>query len=100
MHTVTVKLVTIVAEGLLRDRIIDDLLKLGAKGYTIGEVHGHGSSGISEQFWDGPQLRIETLVTSDVADRILQHLQQHYFENFSVIAYVVDATVVRADKYR
>jgi nitrogen regulatory protein P-II 2 len=89
-----------VAEGLLRNRIIEDLLKLGAKGYTIGEVHGHGSSGISEQFRDGPQLRIETLVAHDVAERILQHLQERYFDTYSVIAYVIDATIVRAEKYQ
>ncbi|WP_129671843.1 DUF3240 family protein [Candidatus Chloroploca sp. Khr17] len=100
MNTVTIKLVTIVAEGLLRNRIIDDLLKLGAKGYTISEVHGHGSTGISEQFKDGPQVRIETLVADDVAARILQHLQERYFNTYSVIAYVLDATIVRAEKYR
>lgn len=95
-----ISLVTIVAEGVLRERLLAELLRLGARGYTVGEVHGHGASGISEQFWTGAQVRIETLVSAEVAERIMAHLQAHYFDTYAVIAYLTEVRVARADKYR
>ncbi len=95
----TVRLVTIVAEGVLRDRLLAELLDLGARGYTVGEVHGHGSSGVSGQFWSGAQIRVETLVAPAVAERIMDHLQAQYFDVYSVIAYSCEVSVVRGDKY-
>ncbi|HMQ35343.1 MAG TPA: transcriptional regulator [Chloroflexaceae bacterium] len=99
MATRPVTLVTIIAEGVLRERLLEELLALGARGYTVGEVHGHGSSGISEQFWSGAQARIETLVAPAVAARIMEHLQRHYFDTYSVIAYTGEVQVARAEKY-
>lgn len=99
MATTPVTLVTIIAEGVLRERLLAEITRLGAKGYTIGEVHGHGSSGISAQFWTGAQVRIETLVAPAVAERIMAHLERTYFDTYSVIAYVSEVRVVRAEKY-
>ncbi len=99
MKTTTITLVTIIAEGVLRDRLLEDLQRLGARGWTIGEVHGHGTRGISEYFWAGPQLRIETLVSAETGNAILAHLQEHYFTDYSVTAFATDVRVVRADRY-
>lgn len=97
--TTPITLITIVAEGVLRDRLLRELLRLGARGYTVSEVHGHGQSGISEQFWTGAQVRIEVLVAPAVADRIMAHLHEHYFDTYSVIAYLAEVRVARAEKY-
>ncbi|MCG8353820.1 MAG: transcriptional regulator [Chloroflexales bacterium] len=99
MVTTTIKLVTIITEGILEGRIIDAITRLGAKGYTLSEVRGHGTSGISGNQWYGPQVRIETLVGPEVADRILHHLQDHYFTDYSMAAYVETVEVVRSEKY-
>lgn len=95
-----VSLVTIIAEGVLRERILHELSELGARGYTLSEVHGHGSSGVSALFWSGPQVRIEVLVHATVADQIMDHLQAHYFDTYSVVAYVHTVQVARAEKYQ
>ncbi len=100
MQTTPITLVTIIAEGVLRERLLAELLGMGVSGYTLSEVHGHGSSGISELFWTGAQVRIETLVEPNLAEVILAHLQQHYFDTYSVIAYTSLVGVVRAAKYR
>jgi nitrogen regulatory protein P-II 2 len=94
-----ITLVTIVAEGVLRERLLGELLGLGARGYTIGEVHGHGQSGVSAQFWSGAQVRIELLVAPTVAELIMAHLQTQYFDQYSVIAYLSEVRVARAEKY-
>ncbi len=100
MQDPAIQVVTIIAEGVLKDRLIDDIMKLGAKGYTIlGEVHGHGTRGITEQYWYGSQVRIETVVGAATADRILRHLNDTYFTDYSVVAYATDVRVMRPEKY-
>lgn len=100
MQSSNIQVVTIIAEGVLKDRLVEDLARLGAKGYTIqGEVHGHGTRGITEQYWYGSQVRIETLVGAATADKILHYLQDTYFTDYSVLAYATDVRVMRPEKY-
>ncbi|ACL24311.1 P-II family nitrogen regulator [Chloroflexus aggregans] len=99
MELTTVKLVTIISEAILEERILHDLRKLGARGYTVGEVRGEGTRGVHASEWEGKSLRIETLVKPEVAEQILQHLAHTYFPHFAVIAYMTDVQVVRGDKF-
>ena len=99
MELTTVKLVTIIAEAVLEDRILHDLRQLGARGYTIGTVQGEGTRGVHASEWEGKSLRIETLVSPEPAEKILQHLAAVYFPHFAVVAYVMDVQVVRGAKF-
>ena len=99
MHTVTLKLVTIVTERILEDRMTRMLDELGAKGYTLTQATGKGSRGVRASEWEGPDTRIETLVSPEVADKLVAHIAERYFEHYAVIVYVQDADVVRGDKY-
>lgn len=99
MQIVALKLVTIIAEAVLNDRIIRELKGMGAKGYTITQVRGEGSRGVRASDWEGQNVKIETLVSAVVADNILQHLADHYFTLYAVVAYVQTVEVVRGDKY-
>lgn len=99
MNTVTLKLVTIVAERILEDRLTRTLDELGAKGYTLTQATGRGSRGVRASEWEGPDTRIETLVSPTVAEALVDHIAARYFEHYAVIVYVQDADVVRGDKY-
>jgi nitrogen regulatory protein P-II 2 len=99
MELTTVKLVTIISEAILEERILHDLRKLGARGYTVGEVRGEGTRGVHASEWEGKSLRIETLVKPEVAEQILQHLAKTYFAHFAVIVYMTDVQVVRGEKF-
>ncbi len=99
MSTVLLRKVTIVAEALLEERLLRELREHGSRGFTIAEVRGEGSRGIRASDWEGQSVRIETIVAPDVADRILDHIAAHYFEDYAVIAWVDDVRVVRGDKY-
>lgn len=99
MDTVRVKLVTIITEGLLAERILGELAELGVTGYTSAEVRGAGAHGERVTEIVGPNVRIETLVAPELAERILDFLAEHYFDRYAVVAYAVDAEVVRGRKY-
>ncbi len=99
MKTVPLKEVTIVAEALLEERLLREIRELGARGYTVGQVRGEGSRGVRASEWEGKNVRIETLVSAEVADRILAHIAEEYFEHYAVVAYLSDVQVVRGEKY-
>jgi len=99
MHTVPLRKVTIVAEGLLEDKLVRELRELGARGFTISETRGQGTRGIRAIDWEGRNVRIESIVSPEVADALLAHVADHYFEFYAVIAWVEDVEVVRGDKY-
>ena len=99
MKTTTLKLVTIVTERVLEDRILRKITEMGAKGYTLTQATGKGSRGVRASEWEGPDTRIESLVSSEVADQIIGYISDNLFEHYAVIVYVQDAEVVRGDKY-
>lgn len=99
METVPLKLVTIVAEPVLEERIVEALHRLGASGHTVTASHGAGSRGIRATDPPGESVRIEVVVSAATAARILEHVAQQYFPHFAVIAFVTDVQVVRGEKY-
>jgi nitrogen regulatory protein P-II 2 len=99
MNTVPLKLVTIVAESLLESHLVRELVELGARGHTTTKSHGEGSRGVRASELEGGNVRIETIVSETVADRILEHVARNYFQHYAVIAYVTDVMVVRGEKY-
>lgn len=99
MDTVALKLVTIVAEPVLEERLVEALHRLGASGHTVTSVHGAGSRGMRASDPPGEGVRIEVVVSASVADRILEHVATQYFPHYAVIAFVGDVRVVRGEKY-
>ncbi|TVR45554.1 MAG: transcriptional regulator [Puniceicoccaceae bacterium] len=99
MKTTTMTRVTIIAEAVVAERIIEDLLRLGASGYTRTEAEGRGSRGVRASEWEGKNQKIETVVRPAVAEAVFDHLVQDYFEHFAVIAYAHPVEVVRGEKY-
>jgi nitrogen regulatory protein P-II 2 len=99
MNTTPLKMVVIVAEPVLEHRLITELRQLGATGCTVVDGRGEGSRHGHATDLPGANVRIETIVRPDVADRIMEHVSGHYFAHYSFIAYVVDVAVARGAKY-
>jgi len=95
----TLKLLTIITEALVAKRLITDLEGFHVSGYTISEVEGKGSSNLSASDWEGRNKKIEILLSNELAERILEHVQNEYFENYSVVAYLKDVQVIRSEKF-
>ncbi len=99
MDIVPLRLVTLVAERLLRDRLLEAVQRLGATGYTITDVHGRGTRGVRHNALDGPSVKLEVIVPLEVAEAIVEHVAEAYFQYYSVIVYVQEVKVVRPSKY-
>jgi nitrogen regulatory protein P-II 2 len=99
METSERHVVTIVAETAVESRLVEDVKRLGAKGYTVGRVRGEGTTGQHLQDLSGPSVRLETIVSEAVADRILEHLAAAYFGRFAVVAWVTSARVLRSERF-
>lgn len=99
MHTHPLKLIVIIAEPVLEGRITQELRTLGATGFTVVDGRGGGSRALHAAEIPGVNIRIETIVTPPVAERIVEHIASQYFADYSVIAYASDVAVVRSEKY-
>jgi len=99
MRTATLKLVTIVAEPVLEERLVEELQRLGARGHTVTDARGAGSRGLRATDPPGQGVRIEVVASDAVASRILDHVASHYFAHYAVIAFVSSVEVVRGEKY-
>lgn len=99
MKLTKLKLVTIITEAVLEPQLIQSIKKLGAKGHTAINSHGEGTSGIRSGEIPGENVRIETLVSDQVAEKIMEHLSTEYFKDYALICYVTEAEVLRSEKY-
>lgn len=97
--TTTMRLVTIVSEAILAERLQREVLELGASGYTVGRAHGEGSRGTRASELEGGNVRIEVVITPEVERRIFERLAREYFPRFAVIAWSHDVEVLRGSKY-
>jgi nitrogen regulatory protein P-II 2 len=96
---VHLKKVTIVGERVLKDPLLALLRLHGARGFTLTAVEGEGSRGVRASEWEGRNVCIDTIVSAEVADAIMEAVGQRYFDDFAVIVYSVDVDVLRGDKY-
>jgi hypothetical protein len=92
-------LVTVVAEAVVEHRLIRDLVAAGAHGWTVCDARGQGSRGVRADEFEGANIRLETLVSAEVADRFLEVLARDYFPRYAVVAWTTPAHVVRPAKY-
>jgi len=99
MDTVNRQLVTIVADSVVESRLLADLKECGLKGYSLGHVTGEGVTGDRSLDLTGPNVRIETVVTDQVAQRILEMLAERYLERYAVVTWLSPVQVVRAQRF-
>jgi nitrogen regulatory protein P-II 2 len=92
------RLLTVIAESVLEERLLGDLKRWGVHGLTTsraeGDPFGSRVADVSGSF-----VRFECVVPSEVAERVLSALAEVYFPRFKVVAYDHAVRVVRAEKY-
>lgn len=94
------KLVTIITEAALERRLVDDLKRLGAHGYTISEARGEGSRGVRNAGWDASSnIRIEVVCDEETASAITAKLRVSYYDHYAMILFLTDVGVLRPEKF-
>ena len=99
METTEIRLLTIVAEEILRDRLIEEIRGTGARGFTLTPAEGEGSRHRRVGDVLGGNVKLEVLASPTVAERLLSVLAADYFPQYAVIAYVATVCVVRGERY-
>ena len=99
METTEIRLLTIVAEEILRDRLLEEIRNADARGFTLTEVTGEGSRHRRVGDVLGGNVKLEVLASPTVADRLLSVLAADYFPQYAVIAYQTNVSVVRGERY-
>jgi nitrogen regulatory protein P-II 2 len=100
MELTSIKLVVVIAEQVLQQRIITELNELNISGYTCSSVSGEGSRGLRASTIPGDNVRFEVLAQEDTAMRLLDVFQREYFPSYAIICYVSTVEVVRGVKFR
>ena len=81
-------LLTILSEAVLEDTLIDEIMALGAKGYTITEARGRGTHGVRSGKWSaGGNIRIDVVGTPELCARIVARLQAEYEKDYGLLMF-------------
>jgi hypothetical protein len=92
-------LITIVAEALIETRLVDALKGLGVRGYSISACRGDSLGSVRASEWSGNNVQIQTIVSADLSDTILQMLARDFIGTFSVVAFRSEVEVLRPEKF-
>jgi nitrogen regulatory protein P-II 2 len=99
MNFTPLKLITIIAEDDLEERLIREIKTAGATGYTLSKARGEGSRRARISEWEGENIRIEALVSQATATRIAETLAARYLDRFGVVFYTATVEVLRPSKF-
>jgi nitrogen regulatory protein P-II 2 len=99
MRTVPMKRVTIIGDETVKYRILQEIERLGATGYTDCPAHGKGARGIRPRHAEPANAKIEVIANPEVAGRILEHVAQNYLDKYAMIAFLSDVEVLQGEKF-
>ncbi len=81
-------LLTIITETVLEDILLDEIVELGAVGYTVTDARGRGTHGTRAGRWtQGGNIRIDVVGNAALCKRIVDHLQAGYEQNYGLLMY-------------
>lgn len=103
MEYTELKKVVIVTESIIKDKLIEHITSMGAKGYTIDTVCGKGERGVrDDDTLLGDFLRnikVDIITTEEIAEKIAVTVVEKFFKNYAGIVYIEDVKVLRAKKF-
>jgi hypothetical protein len=93
------KLVVIVVEAALEKRLSKDVISQGAKGFTITHANGLGPRNQRAGDLEGGNIKLETVVTEEIATKIMELLSTNYFPHYACSAWMSDVQILRDARY-
>ena len=89
------KILTIITESLIEEKLIGELKKIGITGYTVEDVRGEGKKGFRGSDWDQTSnVRIQIVCDEELAVKISEYLRKNYFEKYAMFVFMFDAKVI------
>lgn len=92
-------LIVIIAESVLREQLIEEILGCGATGYTVWPVQGEGSRQLRSSVLEGDNVRFEVISSQSVAEKLSSKLAADYFPHYALVTYTTQVQVIRGEKY-
>lgn len=100
MNLHPMKLVTIICEAVLEERVVALLREAGAHGHTVFNVRGSGyQGGRSADIVETGNVPIEIIVKPNVAESLLARLHAKWFASYAMVAYESEVCVLRHGKF-
>lgn len=94
------KLVTIICEALLEERVVEILRLCGAHGHTAFSVRGSGNQGErSADIIETSNVQFEVIVKPVVAETVLERLHHELFKDYAIVVYESNVRVMRPEKF-
>lgn len=95
-----IRRVTVYADAVLERSLLEQFLRLGAKGYSVIECRGKGKHEVIEDPFTGvSRVRIDLLVAPAVADQIMTYLTRDEFKRRAVAACVETVEVAVSESF-
>ena len=93
-------LLTVITESAIEETLLKDLDKLGVHGYTVSDARGRGGRGVRDAMWgEVSNIRLEVICQRDLAEAVLNYIQNHYYDNYAMVAFLHDVEILRAEKF-
>jgi nitrogen regulatory protein PII len=100
MNLHPMKLVTIICEAVLEERIVEVLHECGAHGHTAFDVRGSGRQGSrSADLVESGNVQIQVIAKPAAAEAMLERLHGQFFQDYAMVAYESEVRVMRPDKF-
>jgi nitrogen regulatory protein PII len=93
-------LLTVICEASLEKKLVADLEQLGSPGWTITDARGSGHHGARNADWGTEgNIRVEIICARELAERIVVHLQERYYDNYAMVCYLSQVEVLRPERF-
>lgn len=98
MPSVPLKLLTVVVEAVLADRLSQAMLEAGALGFTMTSARGVGARNRHVKT-GAPNVKIEVLAGAAITQCLLKMLAEHWYPNHPMVAWVHDVDLTYSEQY-
>ena len=93
-------LLTVITKAVIEQSLLRDLEKQGVRAYTVSDARGRGSRGIRDAAWDEvANIRIEIICQRAQAELLLSHIQDQYYTDYAMVAFMVEIEILRGEKF-
>ncbi|WP_026289160.1 nitrogen regulatory protein P-II [Thioalkalivibrio sp. ALMg11] len=90
MESDDMHLLTVVAEAILEDTLIDEARAMGAAGYTVTDTRGWGRHGKRRGNWrQGGNIKIEVVASAELCDRIAARFKEQYEADYGLLMFTI-----------